>query len=232
MSSKPNFQKAHNLASEILVCSKKINTFPFLVISVIEELTDIRILTYGQVEKKLGIPRTLWESKDAEIKEQNGMFIIFYNEQITDKHRMAFSVLHELGHYYLQHDMDYLTKLKHTNKEKFQETYSCYEVEANYFAAQLLMPEQVISELIKKGKKITVDFLVSTFNVSHQAAEFRKKYLCNYYERKTYSEELSYDDIILMKFKTFIQKNCPKKDNNYYSREEEYEKQAERDKWQ
>lgn len=160
------------------------------------------------------------------------MFIIFYNEQIVDKHRMAFSVLHELGHYYLQHDLEYLSKLKRTNKERFQEVYSCYEAEANCFAAQLLMPVQIISELVKKGKNITVDFLVKTFNVSNQAAEVRIKSLRNVYEKKSYSSGLSYDDIILMKFKPFIQVNCPRKNYDYYSKEEEYEKQAERDKWQ
>lgn len=229
---KPNFKKAYTCANEILVCSRKINTFPFLIMPVINEFTDIRLRTYGDLEKKLNISRSQLKSKDALLMEKNGMFIMFYNELITDKHRIVFSVLHELGHFYLEHDMNKLKELEAKDFSKFRSLYNVYELEANYFAAQLLMLKQIIFELMKKGQNVTAGYLVKTFNVSAQAAQIRIKNMRNTFENVTNINELNYDDILLEKIAAFISENSPKKKWGYYSMEEEYEKQAERDNWQ
>mgnify|MGYP003511502535 CR=1 FL=1 len=44
------------------------------------------------------------------------------------------------------------------------------------------------------------------------------------------SSEVKVDDIILYKYATFIDKVCPKH-KNYFSFEDEYERQCERDSW-
>lgn len=226
----PDFKKAYIKASEILLLSKEIKSFPFISSKVIQEFFDIEFRTYKYAESK-GISRDFWLSDDAEIIECNGMVIIFYNEQMHDVHRLKFSSLHETGHYYMQHNLEKLKQIKRTNNEAFKMLYSRYEIEANFFAAQLLMPEQIINELAKRGCKIDNQFLINTFDVSNEAAEKRIKTLCksNSFEKEI--KEESYDDYIIKKYDSFINKIAPKRKTLEYSLEKEFEMQKMRDLW-
>ena len=158
---KPNFKHVYEIANEILLISNTISTFPFSVTKMIAEMTDIqccsfkRAMSYGVDINSLG-------SESAVIADYNGRCIIFYNER-EPKERVRFSLLHELGHYILQHNLD----------TKDLKLYEKQEVEANCFAAQLLMPEQILLELRHRGKGIDSSFLMSKFHVSKEAAAKR-----------------------------------------------------------
>jgi Zn-dependent peptidase ImmA (M78 family) len=96
---------------------------------------------------------------------QNGHPTIEYN--VTDPLvRRRFTVAHELGHYILGH--------QHAPRDTsdFSRSRSPIEVQANQFAAELLMPAQVVRTMALSGRA-TVDQLAETFAVSRQAMEYR-----------------------------------------------------------
>lgn len=143
--------------------------------------------------------------------------IIFYNEEELIA-RIRFSILHEYGHYKLQHDLD----------TKDEEMYKKFEVETNYFAAQLLMPEQLIRELQSRGKRITKEFLIELFEVSEMAAQKRINTLN---KNLILSEQERYfDDLIIQKYKNWLDSKVPPL-NSFNMFFDEYERQQERERW-
>lgn len=215
---KPLFSKAYSNANEILVSSEVISTFPFCPKKLVKEQTPIvcrsfsKALSYGLDIRDLG-------SESAIITQLQGKNIIFYNDNKPETH-IAYSIIHELGHYINGHNMQISD----------EETYHRYEIETNYFAAQILMPEQIIREFQRRGIAITVPFIQKNFGVSQQAAEKRISTLAKTtYDWKSRAEK-EFDDIILLKYSDFINTVAPLK-NNAYDLEYEYEKQEERNNW-
>ena len=129
-------------------------------------------------------------------------------------------MLHEIGHYLLEH------KLKTENLNLYEKQ----EVETNYFAAQLLMPEQTLIEIQARGKRISTDFLVSSFQVSKEAARKRIETLNKIKPEYRTRDEKEFDDLILLKYKMFLDSIIPAK-NSYNWFDDEYERQRERDSW-
>jgi Zn-dependent peptidase ImmA (M78 family) len=96
-------------------------------------------------------------------------------------HRQRFSIAHELGHLQLHH----LSKNIHVDKKSYYrdsksaEGLDDIEVAANKFAAELLMPEDIVrSELGKYDDFIDMDEdmvaeMAKKFNVSTTAMGFR-----------------------------------------------------------
>ena len=118
------------------------------------------------------------------------------------------------------------------NLKKTDPLYHTQEMEANCFAAQLLMPEQLLRESTKRHKNLTLDFIKKSFNVSDDAAEKRRKTLANtVYEWKS-REEQEFDDIILMKFAQKLNEMAPMpREFELYDYESDYNRQQERDSW-
>ncbi len=214
MNLKPNFNKAYIKANEVLIKSSTIQSFPFSPKKLVEEQGQIACRSYGKA-RQYGIAITDFGSESATIFKMGGKSIIFYDETKPEPH-IAFSILHEFGHDRLGHDF--------TKKDK--EIYSKYEVETNFFAAQLLMPEQIIREMQKRGKTITSSFLQSTFEVSAQAANKRIETLAKTNSEWRSRKEKEFDDVILYHYANFLNKICPiKLEYNY---EYEYVRQQER----
>lgn len=88
--------------------------------------------------------------------------------------RQIFTVAHELGHFFLHSDKEeeafYRTQIINLDSEKQKE-----EAEANWFAASLLMPRNLILKYWSLTKDI--DLVAKIFGVSHTAAYFRLKNL-------------------------------------------------------
>lgn len=88
--------------------------------------------------------------------------------------RKAFTVSHELGHFFLHKDKKsevfYRTEMTQLDKEEVVD-----EAEANWFAASLLMPEK----LIKKYWELTKDIekIAAIFGTSPSATYYRLKNL-------------------------------------------------------
>lgn len=214
---KPDFKKALKKANDLLISSDTITTFPFSLNELIKEKTNAVLRSYSKA-KLYNLDITCFGSSDAILCIFQGKEIIFYNDNITNKDRKRYSISHELGHLQLNHNL---------NK---QESYEIYEIEANFFAAQLLMPEQIIMELINRGQRITVDNLTKWFSVSKEAAEKRITTLNKIdYSWRTYEEKII-DDEILLKYNDFINHIAPNP-MFYYDYDEEEDMQQTRDTW-
>lgn len=215
---KPNFSVAYSRANEILATSNVISTFPYSAIDLVKEQMGIPCKSYQFALSKYGLDVRDLGSDSAIVTEIGGRYIIFYDKEKPEGH-IKFSLLHELGHPANGHN------LATTDSD----TYQKYEIETNYFAAQLLMPEQIIRELQKRGKAITVSFLVKTFGVSVAAAQKRIETLAKSSAEWRNRQEKEYDDIILLRHEHFINSICPPR--TYFNYEDEYELQRQRDSW-
>lgn len=107
---------------------------------------------------------------------ENGIAHIGYN-QAHSHERSRFTIAHEASHFIL-HSKDkalFIDRMYRNEKSTTGEDYR--EVEANAFAAALLMPrkliEQELGNDINNITKTTVAKLASTFEVSEQAMNIR-----------------------------------------------------------
>ncbi len=218
-SKKPDFKKANIKANELLVVAKGIGEFPFKVTSVIKDDEHFQIKSFDYA-KKVGIDIEAFGSESAVLQKKGDRYIIFYNQD-EKMERIKFSLLHEYAHYVLGDKMENLSK----------EEYDRDEVEANYFAAQVLMPEQIINELRDRGEFITKDYLVEHFGVSSTAANKRIETLGKLDYSWRSEEEKFYDETLMFKFAGFMDSIRRKSSGNrWYS--DEYERQRERDSWE
>ena len=216
-----NYKKIYSLANELLATSRVITDFPFSISKFIKEQSDIKLCTFQKAKEKWGVSIPMFGSESAVIQEYQGMNIIFYNQDEPD-YRIRFSGMHEFGHKVLNHEM---------NLSKDDPLYKLQETEANCFAAQMLMPEQIIRECqINRYKKITSDLIIKAFKVSPDAARRRLNTLAKTHEEWRSREERAYDDIILSKFADKINYIAPPA-FNFYEFEDEYERQCNRDAW-
>lgn len=219
MNQKPNFKKAYLCANEILVASSVLQTFPFSPTALVNEQSNIVCRTYGKAAK-YGIDMKAFGSESATIFRYHDKCIIFYDEHKPKTH-VTFSLLHEFGHERLEHDF----------ARKDAESYHNYEVESNFFAAQLLMPEQLIRAMQSRGKNITCLFLQYAFGVSGQAATKRLETLAKTNAEWHSRSEQEFDDVILNRYADFLNKVCPTNLRDYYDFEDEYERQQVRNSW-
>lgn len=128
--------------------------------------------------------------RDGYIVYCNDIKIILYDEEKYEP-RIRFTLCHEIGHSVLRH--------KHHNSDN--------EAEANFFASQLLIPDVIIKEIIKRGYKLTVKEIMNIFQVSDQCASIRDEYLKNYFEKHLNE----YDDVVLLLFGDYLNANYPDK---------------------
>ena len=217
---KIDFKKIYSKANEIIALSKSVNIFPFKVKKLVYEFSDIKIVSFKTAKEKFNIDIKLFGSESAIIQECNGVSIIFYNQDEKPQ-RVKFSIIHEFGHFILGHKM---------NLTEDDPLYHRQEVEANCFAAQILMPEQILRKCSDRGYYSSPEYIKGIFDVSDEASEKRRDTLAKTnYDWKS-REEKEYDDIILLKYNDFINSVAPYK-AEFYSYEDEYEKQQERDTW-
>ena len=132
-----------------------------------------------------------------------GLKLILYNDDKIEP-RKNHSLCHEIGHLRAHHS-------KHGETE---------EIEAHFFASQMLVPNAIIAEIKRRGYKINVQLLTSKFGVSSEAAEKKIFYLARFPD--IHKNEL--DDLVLMQFWAFINSHFPQRISNFLQdREHEYE---------
>ena len=220
MENKPAFEKAYRRANELLVSSKVIVDFPFAAKDLVKEVGHGTIVcrSFSKAEK-YGVDITDFGSESAIIMKFHDKYIIFYDDT-EPSYRIYFSIIHELGHYVLEHKL---------NLPKGSE-YDRQEIEANFFAAQTIMPEQIIRLFHKRGTSIDRSFIKNTFGTSDEAAQKRIDTLAKTsYEWRSRAEK-EFDDVILYKFSAFIDRIRPVK-NDYYDCDYEEEMQNKRNGW-
>lgn len=217
ISKKPNYKHAYAIANESLIKSNSLASFPFKVKKFVEERSGIAVRTFSKA-LKYGINISDFGSDSAMLIEFCGEYIIFYNQDEPD-YRIRFSILHEFGHYIFQH----VRGLPASDP-----IYGIQELEANFFAAQMLMPEQILRECARREKRLTPDFIAQAFGVSSEAAEKRIRTLSRTRAEWHSKEEKEFDDLILLKYATFLDQIAPRNLFGYFDDEE---RQRERDSW-
>ena len=217
----PDFKRVYQCANEILVRSSVITGFPFKAKELVKEQADISFCTYEKALNKYHQDIRQFRSNSAVLMEMWGAHIIFYNQD-EQTYRIRFSIMHEFGHYVLDH------KLNLTREDAL---YGVQEIEANCFAAQMLMPEQLLRECRKRGKPTSVDFIMKSFGVSSEAANKRKNTLANTVVEWRSREESMYDDIILSKYRVQLDTIAPTSKQYSYSFEDDVEREQERNGW-
>lgn len=98
--------------------------------------------------------------------------LIRYNPADSAK-RQRFTIAHELGHYILGHGHAFRDPSSHFSMSY----YDSREVDANQFAAEILMPELAVNVLVKQRKIRDVNELARIFDVSVNAMSYRLKKL-------------------------------------------------------
>ena len=93
-------------------------------------------------------------------------------------HRRRFTVAHELGHFLLHHDAPAYYDHQHQVGVHFRArvtgtTWDPKEVEANRFAAELLMPRRLLLARVGDREAVDAAELADEFNVSPQAMTYR-----------------------------------------------------------
>lgn len=88
------------------------------------------------------------------------------------ENRQRFTMAHELGHYALNHGTKTDTLYRNTSLDNEPD-----EVEANAFAAEILMPSAAIRDLVFNKGVVTTELLAFKFWVSEQAMLYRLKNL-------------------------------------------------------
>lgn len=109
---------------------------------------------------------------DAESKS------IFINNE-DSPNRQVFTVAHELGHYILGHNTGQYGVLYRRQILSIEQVPA--EKEANYFAANLLVPKQMLKDIMEKYNLTKKDdeILASLFGVSREMMGYRIKNCCN-----------------------------------------------------
>jgi len=224
MDMKPDFDKAYQIANDVLLQSSTISSIPFDPALHLKEETDIKLMKYLTAKRKYGLAVPDLGSDEALIVEDSGRFIIFYNH-LAYEPRKKWSITHEMGHFYLGHNLDF--------KNISEELRAKQEIEANFFAAQLLMPDAVIWRLVELYQiDINPSFLENRFGVSNEAASKRIETLYKQFDFKNSRKYKEDADAIVLKFGTFINSLKPEGYYSYSSFEDEEEMQKERDTWQ
>jgi len=104
------------------------------------------------------------------IQDKDNKFIVV-NKKDNEK-RQRFTIAHELGHYFLHmSDQDY----ENTSMVSFRGRSNKHEREANLFAAELLMPEDVVKREYELVLYPLASFLARRFDVSEAAMSVRIK---------------------------------------------------------
>ncbi len=217
----PNFRKIYNSANEILVTTSTIEDFPFKAKALVREQSDIALCSFEKAKNKFQQNIHQFGSDSAVLMEMNGAHIIFYNES-EQPYRIRFSIVHELGHYILGHKL---------NLSRNDPLYGIQEVEANCFAAQIIMPEQLLRQCTNRGKTISTDFIMNSFGVSDDAANKRNATLAKTIYEWRSREERQYDDIIIAKYERVLNRIAPIPRQQLYSFEDDYEMEQERNGW-
>lgn len=161
--SKPNFERCTVEATKLLYKQDVSNR-----ILNIRNLTYDKNIIFDSIQNYCQLTRTplfYFLSEDKQMLKdgctiyvpEHDLYIILYNADITYFEHLNWTLAHEVGHIYLGHTKDD----------------DLEEVEAHYFAAQLLMPDYTLFMTAKEHGGISSEDITEIFGVSPEAAQKR-----------------------------------------------------------
>jgi Zn-dependent peptidase ImmA (M78 family) len=152
----PNFQRCQAVADKLLIAQSA--DFPMEVTSmrfskqiIFDSLQHFSHVTQTPLYQFTNSKGML---KDGCTVALNSIYLVLYNIKESNRARINWTLAHEVGHIYLNHKKDCNTE----------------EIEANFFASELLMPEILVRSIQHELGSIDASFLSELFQVSYQAA--------------------------------------------------------------
>ena len=168
--SQPNFKKAEDLATHILLSQPKFNSFK-IDVTQLQYDYDIHFDSMQNYCKVIGRD---WESMGFDavrnghtVKIDNNTYVVLYNADHSPE-RINWTAGHEVGHIYF----------KHTHDDKIS------EIETSCFTAQLVTPESPIRKLAYEFGFLDFGWIYNNFFVSLQSAIKRVNTLSKKYYTK------------------------------------------------
>jgi Zn-dependent peptidase ImmA (M78 family) len=171
----PNYRKAQEKAYETIIHSK-INTLPINLKNIINSFDNLHLQKYSVFARDNGL--TIQETCDVFNSNEgclwrrnDNQYIIFYNDTLTKKERVRFTIAHELGHFVLKH----LEQGGKTNIARYSlsvEDSEIFEKEANYFAKRLLSPIPLVYSFKSYWNKMSYKHLISIFDISFSVSMY------------------------------------------------------------
>lgn len=160
---KPDFDRAEILARELRLSQKNNN----LSLNVTEMAFDLPIIidtfeNYSYITKTPISKLTINDSlKDGYTVCKDGIYIVLYRNKTIYDERLNWTLAHEIGHIYLKHSRDG----------------SIEEIEAHWFAAELLAPEIIIRAIARQrnevGRELDNVDIQDLFHISYEASTRR-----------------------------------------------------------
>lgn len=139
------------------------NYFPYEAITNLLQMNNITVTNWDfRVDKFSGM--LLFDEDEDD-------YMIVVNKNHNPRRRL-FTIAHELGHFYLHRD----TQNEFFCNEMFKECFPAMECEANAFAAELLMPENIVLHLLKQN--LSLSRIATQLGVSYEAIKWRYVNLC------------------------------------------------------
>lgn len=200
-STKPDFDRSEREATRLLLYQNNINS---LSVDVQSLRYDKRII-FDSIQNYCAIVNEDISKFDIKDILQDGctliaddVYIVLYNDEVSllSPERLNWTLAHEVGHIYLGHTQN-------GRKE---------EIEAHWFAAQLLMPEYVIRHMKQRFGFINIEDLIACFNVSIDAAINRLRSIA----RKRTRELLPDEEKVLARYMLFIDDYYELKEREIY----------------
>lgn len=183
---KPDFSKAYNEATNLLLEQ----SFDSLYIDVRKfKFTGKKIIIdsvqhYANIVRRPVADFTCKEISGCCVLKKYGYNIILYDNSGCCEERKHWGIVHEVGHIYLNHTSD-------GNIE---------EIEANFFAAQIVTPEIVLIDFAKmQGGRLSSNDIHENFNCSIESSCKRINTLKS--NRWSYN---AYDKRLSLKFKPIL----------------------------
>lgn len=158
---------------------ERITTFPIDPFKIIKK-NKWGLIKYSELANEHGMSIEMvikaYQSEDGYIIRDADNYTIAYNDTITNPGRIRFTLMHEIGHIYLNHLVDFNETILRRSKLTRSE-YEILEREAHAFARNTLAPPAIVN-VIKADRPILIkDILMSYFEITHHAAITRLQML-------------------------------------------------------
>lgn len=134
----PNRRTAERKAKEVLARYRPHGVSLPVDVRDLASRADVKIIDYPLDPNHSGV-----------LVRKNGQAVIVVNENHHPR-RQRFSIAHELGHLFLHEGAEIF------HRHEFHRPNDSHEVQANYFAAEILMPAEAVRD---EASKVKVDML-------------------------------------------------------------------------